>query len=119
MYYTQSLGKGLNAIQTAKYELKSNNTSAMDYFRRKSPKTDTVHLFLCRNMKSSHNTYANNMKQAEKAQEVKQKVTKRARDVKRIMSLAVVARKAALVQSNKRNMQIFTNLMFHDLFSSD
>lgn len=92
----------LNAIQTAKYEVKSRNTSAMNLFKRNNPKTDPVNILLCRNMRSAHMVYNNQMKKVEKNQGLKQKVLERAKSVKKSMSSAAVVKRAALVKSNKK-----------------
>lgn len=94
----------LSAIQTMKYELKSNKCAALAYFKRSNPKTDPICPLLCRNIRSAYTCYKNEMAQQKKAVEMKRKVLQRAHSARSAIATSAAIRKTALKKTKKAHL---------------
>ncbi|GFS25320.1 hypothetical protein ElyMa_001684600 [Elysia marginata] len=74
----------LNAYQTIKYELKASNLSALEFFRRKNPKTHSINPLLCRNMRTAFTSYEKERLLHQKAKELRQEVIKKVEKPKKL-----------------------------------
>lgn len=96
----------LNSIQAIKYELRANNTSAIDYFERKQPQTDPVNLQLCRNLRASYSVYEQERQEANKKQELKRKASERALKMNASNQVASVYRNK-IKKAKQRQMEAY------------
>ena len=94
----------LNAIQTIRYELKANNTSALNFFRRQNPKADPINLVLCRNMKTAFTCYESERKLNQRAKELRQEVMRKAEQSRKTHATTAAIRSTAMKRTHKSQL---------------